>query len=64
MSFCLDNNVFVCFSTIGIEIIEDVPCADAVIVPVGGAGLIAGISCAVKTLKPECKVGQYKWRSL
>ena len=48
---------FLLHSTIGIEIIEDVPCADAVIVPVGGAGLIAGISCAVKTLKPECKVG-------
>lgn len=35
---------------------EDVPDVDAVIVPVGGAGLIAGVSCAVKTLKPECKV--------
>ena len=41
--------------TIGIEIIEDVPEVDAVVVPVGGAGLIAGVSCAVKTLKPECK---------
>jgi threonine dehydratase len=38
------------------EIIEDVPEVDAVIVPIGGAGLIAGISCAIKTLKPECKV--------
>ena len=42
--------------TIGIEIIEDVPCVDAVVVPVGGAGLIAGIGCAVKTLKPNVKV--------
>mmetsp|Transcript_35853 Transcript_35853/g.83592 ORF Transcript_35853/g.83592 Transcript_35853/m.83592 type:complete len:102 (+) Transcript_35853:463-768(+) len=42
--------------TIGIEMIEDVPHVDAVVVPVGGAGLIAGISCAIKTLKPECKV--------
>jgi threonine dehydratase len=42
--------------TIGIEIIEDVPCVDAVVVPVGGAGLIAGIGCAVKTLKPDVKV--------
>mmetsp|Transcript_6648 Transcript_6648/g.11987 ORF Transcript_6648/g.11987 Transcript_6648/m.11987 type:complete len:487 (-) Transcript_6648:315-1775(-) len=42
--------------TMGIEIIEDVPCVDAVVVPVGGAGLIAGVSCAIKTLKPECKV--------
>lgn len=42
--------------TIGIEIIEDVPCVDVVICPIGGAGLIAGISCAVKTLKPDVKV--------
>ena len=42
--------------TIGIEIIEDVPCVDAVVVPVGGGGLIAGIGCAVKTLKPDVKV--------
>ncbi|KAL7538988.1 hypothetical protein ACHAXR_008934 [Thalassiosira sp. AJA248-18] len=42
--------------TIGIEIIEDVPCVDAVVVPVGGAGLIAGVSCAVKTLKPDVSV--------
>lgn len=44
--------------TIGIEIIDDVPDADYVIVPVGGAGLIAGVSCAIKTLKPDCKVSQ------
>mmetsp|Transcript_26310 Transcript_26310/g.73507 ORF Transcript_26310/g.73507 Transcript_26310/m.73507 type:complete len:506 (+) Transcript_26310:2-1519(+) len=42
--------------TIGCEIIEDVPEVDAVIVPVGGAGLIAGVSCAVKTLKPDAMV--------
>lgn len=42
--------------TIGVEMIDDVPDVDAVVVPVGGAGLIAGIACAVKTLKPECKV--------
>lgn len=42
--------------TMGIEMIDDVPCVDAVVVPVGGAGLIAGVSCAVKTLKPDIKV--------
>lgn len=42
--------------TIGIEIVDDVPCVDAVVVPVGGAGLIAGVSCAVKVLKPDCLV--------
>ncbi len=42
--------------TIGIEICDQVPDLDMVVVPVGGAGLIAGISCAVKTLRPDCKV--------
>ena len=42
--------------TIGMEIIDDVPDVDIVVVPIGGAGLIAGISCAVKTLKPDTKV--------
>ena len=44
------------FSRFPIQIIEDVPNVDVVVVPVGGAGLIAGVSCAIKTLKPECKV--------
>jgi threonine dehydratase len=47
--------------TIGQEIIEDVPCVDAVVVPVGGAGLIAGVACAVKTLKPDCLVRFEIW---
>jgi threonine dehydratase len=42
--------------TIGLEIIEQVPDLDAVVVPVGGAGLIAGVSLAVKTLQPKVKV--------
>eukprot|EP00904_Undaria_pinnatifida_P008315 jgi/Undpi1/4613/HiC_scaffold_18.g07967.m1 len=42
--------------TIGMEILEQVPDVDYIIVPVGGAGLIAGISLATKTLQPEVKV--------
>lgn len=42
--------------TIGLEIVEQVPDLDAVIVPVGGAGLIAGVSLAVKTLRPKVKI--------
>ena len=38
------------------EIMDDVPDVDAVVVPIGGGGLIAGISCAIKTLKPETAV--------
>ena len=42
--------------TMGLEILEQVPNVDAVIVPVGGAGLIAGVSLAVKTKRPKVKV--------
>src|SRR5256886_9101282 len=42
--------------TMGIEIVEQVKDVDAVIVPVGGAGLIAGVSLAIKTLRPQTKV--------
>jgi threonine dehydratase len=42
--------------TIGCEILEQVPDADALIVPIGGAGLIAGISLVVKELQPRVKM--------
>lgn len=42
--------------TIGLEIVEDVPGVDVVLVPLSGGGLIAGIATAVKTLKPETRV--------
>lgn len=42
--------------TIGLEIMQELPQADIVIVPVGGGGLIAGIASAVKRMRPQCKV--------
>jgi threonine dehydratase len=42
--------------TVGLELIEDLPEADLVLVPVGGAGLISGIATAVKGRKPEARV--------
>ncbi|MFI5133613.1 MAG: threonine/serine dehydratase [Chitinophagales bacterium] len=42
--------------TVGMEILEDLPDVDAVIVPYGGGGLISGIASAIKTLKPGTKV--------
>jgi threonine dehydratase len=42
--------------TIGIEILEDLQDLDAVIVPVGGGGLISGIATAVKALRPDAQV--------
>ena len=43
-------------ATIGLELLEDMPDVDAVIVPVGGGGLIAGVSFLLKSLKPSIKV--------
>jgi len=42
--------------TMGLEIANQVPDVDAVIVPIGGAGLIAGLALALKTLKPGVKI--------
>ncbi len=42
--------------TIGLELMEQLPDLDAVIVPVGGGGLISGIAFAVKALNPDVKV--------
>lgn len=42
--------------TIGLEIVEQCEGADAIVVPVGGGGLIAGIATAVKTLSPNTKI--------
>ncbi len=42
--------------TLGLEILEDVPDVDAVIVPIGGGGLIAGVGCAVRAKKPHTAI--------
>jgi threonine dehydratase len=42
--------------TMGLEILEDVPDVDAVIVPVGGGGLIAGVGTAIKSLRPHVRI--------
>jgi len=42
--------------TVGLEILEDLPNVDAILVPVGGGGLIAGIAFAVKSLAPSVKI--------
>ena len=42
--------------TIGLEILEDVPDLDCILVPIGGGGLIAGIAAAAKGLKPKIKI--------
>lgn len=42
--------------TIGLELMEQLPKMDAVIVPIGGGGLISGVAYAVKSLNPDIKV--------
>lgn len=42
--------------TIGLELLRQLPELDAVIVPIGGGGLIAGIATCIKNINPRCKV--------
>jgi threonine dehydratase len=42
--------------TVGLELVEEVPDVDVVVVPVGGGGLISGVATAVRGLKPEARV--------
>jgi threonine dehydratase len=41
--------------TIGLEILEDAPDVDVVVIPVGGGGLASGVATAVKTMSPACR---------
>ena len=42
--------------TIGLEILEDLPDVDAVVIPWGGGGLFCGIAAAVRALRPACRL--------
>ena len=42
--------------TVGLELLEDVPEADVVVVPVGGGGLVSGVATAVRALRPSARV--------
>ena len=51
-----DENVIAGQGTIGLEILNEMDDLDAVIVPIGGGGLISGIAYAIKSLRPNVKV--------
>ncbi len=51
-----DEKVIAGQGTIGLEILEQLPDVDSVIVAIGGGGLMSGISTVIKTLKPSCRV--------
>ncbi len=42
--------------TMGLEILEQVPDVEAIVIPLGGGGLLAGVALAVKTLRPEVQI--------
>jgi threonine dehydratase len=51
-----DINVMAGNGTIGLEILEDLPRVDAIVIPWGGGGLACGIASAVRVLKPSCRI--------
>lgn len=52
-----DDDDFICGNgTVALEILEDVPDVDAVIASIGGGGLLSGIGCVMRALKPSAKV--------
>ncbi len=51
-----DPHIIAGQGTVGLEILEDLPGLDTIIVPIGGGGLAAGIATAVKALKPEVEI--------
>jgi threonine dehydratase len=51
-----DPDVMAGAATIGLEILEDLPDADTILVPWGGGGLACGIASALRALRPEAKV--------
>jgi threonine dehydratase len=51
-----DEKIIAGQGTAGLEILEDLPEVDLVLVPIGGGGLISGISTAIKSVRPDAKV--------
>ena len=51
-----DEQVIAGQGTVGLEILDQMPDIDAVIVPIGGGGFISGVACAIKQLRPSIKI--------
>lgn len=51
-----DLDVIAGQGTIGLEILDQLDDVDAIVIPIGGGGLISGVAAAVKQLRPECKI--------
>jgi threonine dehydratase len=51
-----DEKIIAGQGTVGLEILEDLPAVETVLVPVGGGGLISGVAAAIKLSNPKVKV--------
>ena len=51
-----DPDVIAGAATIALEVFEDAPDTDTLLVPIGGGGLVSGVACAAKALTPRCDV--------
>jgi threonine dehydratase len=51
-----DADVMAGQGTIGLELLEQIPQLEAVVVPIGGGGLIGGIACAIKESRPDIRI--------
>ena len=51
-----DPNVMAGNGTIGLEILDDLPDVDAILIPYGGGGLSTGIASAIRALKPNTRL--------
>jgi threonine dehydratase len=51
-----DDDVIAGHASLGLEILEDLPGVDLVVVPVGGGGLISGVALGIKALRPTARI--------
>jgi len=51
-----DDAIIAGQGSLGLELLEQCPCLEAIVVPIGGGGLIGGIACAVKSLNPAVRI--------
>lgn len=51
-----DDRIIAGQGTCGLEIVEDLPDIEAVLVPIGGGGLISGVAAAVRAIRPEARI--------
>lgn len=51
-----DDEVIAGQGTIGLEVLEQLPEVEAIVVPIGGGGLIGGVACAVKEARPQVRI--------